>query len=58
MWNPVNALPYTFGLRVHGIYLIYIQQDFTFLTPIAKPMAAFGSGGRLTQETMIDKFES
>ena len=58
MWNPVNALPYTFGLRVHGIYLIYIQQDFTFLTPIAKPMAAFAFDGRLTPETMIGKFES
>jgi len=58
MWKPVNVLAYAFGLWIYGIYLIYIQPDFTFLTPIAKPMAAFGSGGRLTLETMIDKFES
>ena len=36
MWKPVNALPYAFGLRVHGIYLIYIQPDFSFFTPNRK----------------------
>jgi hypothetical protein len=30
MWRPVNDLPRAFGLWVHGIYLIYIQQGFTF----------------------------
>jgi hypothetical protein len=58
MWKPVNVLAYAFGLWIYGIYLIYIQQDFTFLTPIAKPMAAFGYEGRLTPATLIDKFES
>ncbi len=58
MWKPVNALTCAFGLWIYSIYLIYILQDFTFFMPITKTMAAFGSEGRLTQETMIDKFES
>jgi hypothetical protein len=40
------------------LFILYIQQHFYFLMPIAKPMAAIASEGRLTQETMIDKIES
>ena len=39
------------------VFILYIQHDFTFLVPVAKPMAGSASEGRLTEETMIDKLE-
>lgn len=38
------------------VFILYIvQQDFTFLLPIAKPMAQIASKGRLTPEPMMGK---